>query len=142
MTGEPVELQHVSEDAPLRLAVAARLAFPGGGMSAAGLRKEAVRGRLVIERIAGKDYVTLAAIQKMRELCRIHRKAPDCGSGQPEEEKNRLGSSETDQSKSALNAALATARRLSKNSPIISPPSTDRSASAAVIPLPSRSPTS
>ncbi len=45
--------------APLRLSVAAAIAFPDGSMSASGLRREAARGRLVIERIAGKDYTTL-----------------------------------------------------------------------------------
>ena len=45
-------------DTPLRLDVAARVAFPGGGMTASGLRREAARGRLQIERIAGKDYTT------------------------------------------------------------------------------------
>ncbi|MET4091280.1 hypothetical protein [Bradyrhizobium sp. S3.5.5] len=61
----------IDQDAPLRLRRAAELAFPGGGMTASGLRREAIRGRLVIERIAGKDYTTLAAIAKMRDLCRV-----------------------------------------------------------------------
>ncbi|WP_407122718.1 hypothetical protein [Bradyrhizobium sp. STM 3561] len=61
----------ISEHAPLRLRKAAEIAFPGGGMTASGLRREAIRGRLVVERIAGKDYTTLAAIAKMRELCRV-----------------------------------------------------------------------
>ncbi|MFK4507227.1 hypothetical protein [Bradyrhizobium daqingense] len=61
----------VDQDAPLRLRKAAEIAFPGGGMTASGLRREAIRGRLVVERIAGKDYTTLAAIAKMRELCRV-----------------------------------------------------------------------
>jgi hypothetical protein len=62
---------NITDETPLRLAVAAEVAFPGGGMTASGLRKEAGRGRLVIERIAGKDYTTLAAIAEMRRLCRI-----------------------------------------------------------------------
>jgi hypothetical protein len=56
---------------PLRLKIAAELAFPNGGMTASGLRREAERGRLVIERIAGKDYTTLAAIADMRKLCEV-----------------------------------------------------------------------
>jgi hypothetical protein len=60
----------VADDTPLRLAVAAALAYPDGSMSASGLRREAARGRLVIERTAGKDYTTLAEIDRMRELCR------------------------------------------------------------------------
>lgn len=68
-----------SQDAPLRLSVAAELAFPQGGMTASGLRREADKGRLVIERIAGKDYTTLAAIAEMRKLCRVERKAHASG---------------------------------------------------------------
>jgi hypothetical protein len=59
------------DDTPLRLAAAAELAFPGGGMTSSGLRKEAARGRLTVERIAGKDYTTLRAIADMRKLCRL-----------------------------------------------------------------------
>jgi hypothetical protein len=60
----------VNNDAPLRLARAAEIAFPDGSMTASGLRKEAAKGRLVIERIANKDYTTLAAIADMRAACR------------------------------------------------------------------------
>jgi hypothetical protein len=60
------------EDMPLRLAAAAELVFgQDGGMTASGLRKEAQRGRLVIERIAGKDFTTLRAIADMRRLCQL-----------------------------------------------------------------------
>jgi hypothetical protein len=38
----------VGDDTPLRLAVAAALAYPDGSMTASGLRREAARGRLVI----------------------------------------------------------------------------------------------
>jgi hypothetical protein len=61
-------LQNVSPDAPVRLSIAAKLAFPDGSMTASGLRREAARGRLHIERVAGKDYTTLEAIKRMREL--------------------------------------------------------------------------
>lgn len=56
---------------PLRLGVAAAIAFPDGSLTASGLRRESARGRLVVERIAGKDYTTLANIERMRELCRV-----------------------------------------------------------------------
>jgi hypothetical protein len=56
--------------APMRLAHAVEIAFPHGGMTVSGLRKEATKGRLVIERIAGKDFVTLTAIDDMRAACR------------------------------------------------------------------------
>src|SRR5581483_8948345 len=85
---------------PLRLDVAAKLAFPGGSMSASGLRREAARGRLVIERIAGKDYTTLANIAEMRSQCRVEVKVPDCGSARPAartaaSSRKRSGSSST-----------------------------------------------
>src|SRR5262245_18854353 len=61
----------ITDDAPLRLEIAAALAYPDGSMTASGLRKEARRGRLVVERTAGKDYTTLRNIEHMRELCRV-----------------------------------------------------------------------
>lgn len=61
---------------PLRLDIAAKIAFPDGTMGASGLRKERDRGRLVTEMIAGKEYTTLAAIERMRELCRVPAKEP------------------------------------------------------------------
>jgi hypothetical protein len=67
-------LQDVSLDAPLRLEIAARRAFPDGSMTASGLRKEAGRGRLAIERVAGKDYTTLSAIAEMRKKCLLEPK--------------------------------------------------------------------
>src|SRR6266851_3180879 len=70
-------LENVASDAPLRLSTAAKLAFPDGSMTASGLRREAARGRLRVERIAGKDFTTLDEIRKMRELCRVPAKAPD-----------------------------------------------------------------
>jgi hypothetical protein len=61
---------NVPRDAPLRLSRPAEIAFPNGGMTASGLRHEAAKGRLTIERIAGKDFTTLAAINDTRKLCR------------------------------------------------------------------------
>lgn len=60
-----------SPSTPLRLTDAIAFAFPFGGMTVSGLRREAARGRLQIERIAGKDFTTLAAIEAMRVLCRL-----------------------------------------------------------------------
>lgn len=68
--------EEVGSATPLRLEVAAALAFPDGSMTASGLRRERARGRLVVERIAGKDYTTLANIERMRELCRVVTKDP------------------------------------------------------------------
>ena len=67
----PQEFDKVKPDAPLRLDVAAALAYPDGSMTVSGLRREAAKGRLAIERVAGKDYTTLAAIEDMRVLCRV-----------------------------------------------------------------------
>jgi hypothetical protein len=65
-----------TDTTPLRLKIAAERAFPGGGMTASGLRREADRGHLVVERIAGKDYATLHAIADMRRLCRVVKLQP------------------------------------------------------------------
>ena len=81
---------HYGNDRPLRLALAAKVAFPDGSMTASGLRREAKRGRLVVERIAGKDYTTLDAIQEMRRLCRVEAKGRACGSNQPEVKQGRI----------------------------------------------------
>jgi hypothetical protein len=70
----------IDPDTPLRLRVAAAIAFPDGSMTASGLRREGVRGRLVIERIAGKDYTTLGSIERMRAACRVEARAFDYGS--------------------------------------------------------------
>jgi hypothetical protein len=74
-------LQDVPLDAPLRLGIAARLAYPDGSMTASGLRKEAGRGRLAIERVAGKDYTTLSAIAEMRKKCLLEPKGRGSGLG-------------------------------------------------------------
>jgi hypothetical protein len=61
----------ISEDTPLRLAEAAELAFPGGGMTASGLRRERDRGRLETLFVAGKEFTTLRLIAEMSERCRV-----------------------------------------------------------------------
>ena len=101
------EMDKVKPDTPLRLDVAAALAYPDGSMTASGLRREAARGRLAIERVAGKDYTTLAAIEEMRALCRVPQKAPVSGSVPKNEiptarsASAQCGSSETDRARSA-----------------------------------------
>lgn len=57
----------------LRLADACEIVFCGV-LTPAALRREAARGNLTIERIAGKDFVTPAALAEMRERCKV--KAP------------------------------------------------------------------
>ncbi|MCO5083954.1 MAG: excisionase [Rhizobiaceae bacterium] len=61
-------------DAPLRLDLAARIAFPDGSIGPKGLRKERYAGRLVTFIVARKEYTTLAAIERMKELCRVQPK--------------------------------------------------------------------
>jgi hypothetical protein len=95
--------EDVKPDTPLRLSVAAETAFPDGSMTASGLRREAMRGRLLIERIAGKDYTTLANIERMRELCRVEVKAPDSGSG--------IGAGELPSGSSSITAASSAQAR-------------------------------
>jgi hypothetical protein len=121
-------IDQVKPDTPLRLSVAAAMAFPDGSMTASGLRREKARGRLIVERIAGKDYTTLADIKRMRELCRDVPEDLDCGSG-------RLGmtpsagsptpppgSSSMDQASSVLDAMLTIAEGRSRRSADISTP--------------------
>jgi hypothetical protein len=74
-----LDLGAIRSNTPLRLAVAASIAYPDGSMTASGLRREAAKGRLVIERTAGKGYTTLDAIEKMRELCRVVSVPLGCG---------------------------------------------------------------
>jgi hypothetical protein len=52
------------------------MAFPDGTMGAPGLRKERDAG-LVTEIIAGKEYVTLAAIADIRKGCPLAPTFPD-----------------------------------------------------------------
>jgi hypothetical protein len=136
------------DDEPLRLSVAAQIAFPDGSMTASGLRREAARGRLMVERIAGKDFTTLRAINQMREQCRVIAKVQDSGCSQRdgtntvEASNRRCGASETAASNEALASARAKLRKLSARSPTISPPNTARREPATVTPLPVKSPTS
>src|SRR5829696_7663086 len=75
----------VGLDTPLRLHVAALLAYPDGSMTASGLRREAARKRLAIECTAGKFYTTLRAVEEMRALCRVTGNGRACGCAQNDE---------------------------------------------------------
>src|SRR6516225_7646582 len=140
--------EDIGHDQPLRLAVAAALAFPDGSMTASGLRREAARGRLAIERIAGKDYTTLANIERMRELCRVEAKELACGSNQRSATQavssavTRPGSSATERVRFARAALEKTARGLSGHLPSTSPANTEPRAIETVIRLTSSSSTS
>ena len=108
--------EQIGPETPLRLSVAAALAFPDKSMTVSGLRREAARGRLVVERIAGKDYTTLANIERMRELCRVEVRAPDSGL-ESDAGDLRSGSS----SITAANSAQVRARMISKRLKMRSP---------------------
>ena len=140
----------IPEDTPLRLDVVAALAYPDGSMTACGLRREAKRGRLVIERTAGKDYTTLAAIKRMRELCRIEPPRHAYGSN-PNVATKEPGVSHTapsgslktvdfDRARSALEMIVTEQKRLSSNTSTAS--TRQRPRQAAVIRLSSQLPTS
>jgi hypothetical protein len=128
-------------DTPLRLKDAVKLAFPYGGMEVFGLRREAAKGRLVIERIANKDFVTLRAINDMRALCRDQQRTPDCGLSPKSAARmgsspgGQRGSLEMDRLRSARAALELTARGLSVRSPNISQENTRSREIADVIRL-------
>ena len=67
----------IGPDEPILLKAAAEIAFPDGSMGVSGLRRERDRGNLIVERICGREYVTLAEIGRMREKCRARRRVPD-----------------------------------------------------------------
>jgi hypothetical protein len=103
---------NIHPDEPLRLADAVKYGFPHGGMTVSGLRREAERGRLVIERIANKDFTTLRAIEEMSKLCLVEAKARISGCARSAARKAsssraRLGSSSTMESISPRDAMLA-----------------------------------
>src|SRR5829696_9068177 len=103
------------KDTPMRLSKAARLAFPDGSVTATALRKEAKRGRLVIERIAGRDFTTMQHIEEMRKKCRVEPRAPAFTSGNGNGPQDRgSGSLSTEIFKSALGAARMNAKKLKK----------------------------
>lgn len=53
------------------LSKAAEIFFPHGGITTSSLRTEVRNGRLAVERIAGKDFVTESAIEDMLTKCRV-----------------------------------------------------------------------
>src|SRR6185437_2649593 len=93
----------------------------GDGMTVAGLRRERDRDRLVIEKIAGKEFTTLAHIERMRELCRDEARAQGSSLRPPVETRaersltKQHGSSETTDAMSAQ-AALQMKLRPRKES--------------------------
>ena len=139
----------IEDDTPLRLEAAAALAFPHGGMTASGLRRERDRKRLTTAVIAGKEYTTLAAIRDMVNLCRDARQDRACASKKPSATPpvalsgTPHGSSETESVESARAYAKMRLAKLSEGSPPTSSTKPKRAVrgSASVTRLPFRSPT-
>ena len=96
----------IGPDTPLRLAEAVKIAFPAGGMTVSGLRREIARGRLVFEVIAGKQFTTLENIAGMRSKCRVQAKVLDSTS-------SRKADTATGESKIGPHGSSETAARAS-----------------------------
>jgi hypothetical protein len=126
----------ITATTPLRLDVAAQIAFPDESMGVSGLRNEIKKGNLPFERIAGKLYVTLDGIKQMREKCAVQKDRNSTCASRDAEAANADGSSSIptpDRAKLAQAHLNQIAQRL-KSSSTISPKSTNQT-SAAVIPL-------
>src|SRR6187200_483511 len=122
--------------APVPLARAVSLFFPEGGVTVSTLRTEARKGRLALERIGGKNFVTGEAINQMRELCRVERKVR-ASTLEAAKAGASSGSSVTENTKRALAAARQAARELKENCRNTSPKNSSRTTN--VIPLSSPS---
>jgi hypothetical protein len=140
--------RQIGPNTPLRLDAAAAIAYPDGSMTASGLRREHRRGRLIIERTAGKDYTTLAHINTMRDQCRIEAGGLGSTCVAPDATKKvntrRSGSSETERINTARAALHTMLQPPNAPSPSISRASTPElhDKPVAAIPIKFRSRTS
>ena len=128
------------KEMPIRLDRAARIAFPDGSIRAYGLRKESEAGRLETFVVAGKHFTTLAAIERMKELCRVQPKALT-STGLTKKEKvteayaaAKAITSSTAETDYSLASAVAFATKLKNSAPTTARRSTRRSASASATP--------
>jgi len=97
----------ITTTTPLRLDIAAQIAFPDGSIGVSGLRREIERGNLRVEQIAGKTFTTLANIEDMRKKCAIPTKGRESSSENHGGRENPTdGSSST-----AMPAAVASSAR-------------------------------
>lgn len=129
------------KDRPIRLDTAARIAFPDGSMGTKGLRRERDAGRLETAIIAGREYVTLAAIERMVQACRVPPKVP-ASSGETNTGRKTAhsctppaGISKTEIVELAQAAAEASLARLRNASKSTSRKSTPRRATVTVTPI-------
>ncbi|WP_234838165.1 excisionase [Sinorhizobium medicae] len=116
MAAKELRTTEVGSDSPLRLSVAAQLAFPDGSMTASGLRREIDRGNLAFERIAGKVYTTLAYIKEMRMKCRENQKERGSTGANRGLDGQGSGSSSTERLSAAQAAASMIAQKLKSHS--------------------------
>jgi hypothetical protein len=128
-----IDRSAIGPDTPLRLDVAADIAYPDGSMTESGLRNEIRKGRLECERTAGKQYVTLSGIERMRQQCREDRKVPASTTANAAVA-TPSGSFSTERLKSAQAAAQAIANGLKKPSPPTSPESTSQTGKILTLP--------
>ena len=116
-------------DELLTLAQACERLFRGA-IKPSSLRAEHRRGRLAIERIGNKDFVTRRALQEMRKKCRLEPNHPDSISDQDDATRpaptRGPGSSSTADGISPQDAFRAKLRTLGELSPTTSRRSTIR----------------
>lgn len=105
----------IHPDTPLRLSKAVAIAFPDGSLKPSTLMTEHQRGNLELEKIGGRWFVTLRAINEMRKKCRVVVNRPGFGS-ESEQAVRPYTSSSTEAERSARAAALMRAERLKKRS--------------------------
>jgi hypothetical protein len=107
---------NIDPNAPLPLKAAAKAAYPLGGMTGRGLRRQASAGLLKIEKHGKQLFTTLAAIGEMRQLCHVNDNQPACGSDRPVKIARQFGSLSTTELKLALAAARATTKAVRERS--------------------------
>ncbi|PBB91714.1 hypothetical protein CK215_15755 [Mesorhizobium sp. WSM3864] len=101
MAAGELEQQTYDVDAPIRLELAARSRSPMYQWGVKDLRRERDAGRLTTEKVANKEYTTLSAIGRMRELCRVQPKR----SVSPPSRVDPLGSAQAEASLEIARAA-------------------------------------
>lgn len=124
----------IGPDTPLRLDVAAAIAFPDGSITARSLLREAHRGNLAVMHIAGKTFTTLAEIGNMCAVCRVPQNRPASISDLAARTAVPSGSSNIKETNTALARAKAISQRLKRRSPSSSPITAGQN-SAKVIPI-------
>src|ERR1700730_10900205 len=138
-------LDTIKPDTPLRLDVAAALAFPDGSITGNSLRKAAIQEELEHEILRGKYHTTLSAIDDWRASCRVHPKGQGSGPARQSETRTarsanaRSGSSETDRGRSARAALQKMLKAPTGNSANTLPANPSPTAVANVVPIRSSS---